>query len=290
MSSTQSETPYLLKGKFRHHEGYSMSPSTCVKRQRDGSTKHTRYYVSQKAIKQGYANCDLKSINAQQIEGLVISIVVSVLTEQREEYKQALSQKTETQLNAIYKTMIVGVTASSNRINVELSKATIDEVRMTLAKCLSGNTNQEHQTSLPVLIYEPKITENNNSIIAAVDVEIKKVDGKRFILSPDKTDLYKHNNSKQNPQILTALRDAHQLRIALNASSHKNVKETAKALKVNYLMMLRKLPLTTLSPYIQKLALAEELPERISLKHLLKVSQELSWKDQSLSLKLSELL
>lgn len=286
--NAQSETPYLLKGKFRHHEGYSMSPSTFKKKQKDGSIKKTRYYVSQKAIKQGYASCDLKSINAQQIESLVISVLISILVEQRQDYKSAVKQKTETELTMIYKQLLRGLTISPSRVNIEVSKAELNDIRMQLAKSTSDNRSGDEPTYLPVLVYEPKTSENQDSVIANIEIEIKQLDGRRLILGPNGSDLYRDTNTEPNPQILAAFRDAYSWRAALNKRNHSNAKEMAKALKVNYMMMLRKLPLTTLAPDIQRLVFEGPLPERISLKHLFNASQELSWQSQRLELSLNE--
>jgi len=85
--------PYLLKGKLRTHTGHAMSP-TSVHRpaKKNGVTEantskdkpmNTKrlvpYYVSQLAIKEGYKNCEIKSLNAQRLDQLVRGLVGQAL-------------------------------------------------------------------------------------------------------------------------------------------------------------------------------------------------------------------
>jgi DNA invertase Pin-like site-specific DNA recombinase len=65
--SHKTDVPFLLRGVMFDAEGIAMTPSYSMKR-----GKHYRYYVSTKAIRQGYSSTDLRSIPAEQIEPLVI--------------------------------------------------------------------------------------------------------------------------------------------------------------------------------------------------------------------------
>jgi len=76
---------HLLKGKIRTCEDFAMSPGSVhkVTKQADSSSgsRITRYYTSQKALKEGYANCPVKSINAGHLDDLVRAIVMDHVKE-----------------------------------------------------------------------------------------------------------------------------------------------------------------------------------------------------------------
>lgn len=69
------EIPALLKGLLFTEDGAATSPS--FTRKKNGRVY--RYYVSQTAIKQGYASCPIRSIPAGEIEGAVIDQVRALL-------------------------------------------------------------------------------------------------------------------------------------------------------------------------------------------------------------------
>ena len=67
--SCKSEQPYLLRGIIFDQHGWAMTPSHTSK----GKRKNYRYYVSTKAMKEGYSGTRLCSLPAEQIEPLVIA-------------------------------------------------------------------------------------------------------------------------------------------------------------------------------------------------------------------------
>lgn len=285
-SVVQTESPYVLKGKLRHYEGYSMSPSTFKKKHKDGSIKRTRYYVSQKAIKQGYASCDVKSINAQQIENIVISVLVNLLTENRDDLRSALEGKAECGRSTLFGGLLDKVVISSSKISVEIFRDQLNETRMALAKVHVGTENpvSDEAPSLPTLMYQPKIIESDNSVVASINVEIKKTGGTRVILNANGSEIYEEAIAKPNPKILATFRDAYRWRAMLDCGDYKNAKELASAENINYMMMLRNLPLTALAPEIQKAAFTGRLPKRVSIKLLTNAAQSVCWKTQSQTL------
>lgn len=288
-SVVQTESPYMLKGKFRHHGGYSMSPSTFKKKHKDGSIKRTRYYVSQKAIKQGYASCDVKSINAQQIENIVESVLVSLLTEGRDDLRSILECKVECERASLFAGLLKEVVISSSKISLEIFRGRLNEARIALARAHIGASDltSDEASNLPNLIYQPKVIESDDSVVASINVEIKRIDGARAILNTNGSEIYEEVSTKSNLKILAAFRDAYRWRGMLECGNYKNAKELASAENINYMMMLRNLPLTTLAPEIQKAAITGNLPKRVSLKLLTGVAHSICWTSQSQALPLS---
>ena len=287
-SVVQTESPYVLKGKLRHHEGYSMSPSTFKKKHKDGSIKRTRYYVSQKAIKQGYGSCDVKSINAQQIENIVVSVLMSLLIEGRDDLRSTLERKAECERSSLFADLLDKVVISSSKISLEVFRDTLNEARMALAKVHIGASNlaSDETSNLPTLIYQPKIIESDSSVVASINIEIKRIDGTRAILNANGSEIYDEISAKPNAKILAVFRDAYRWRAMLECGSYKNAKELASAENINYTMILRNLPLTTLAPEIQKAAFTGHLPKRVSLKLLTDATHSVCWKSQSQTLSL----
>lgn len=75
--------PHLLKGKLRTVDGFAMSPSSThrplTKKSETKQKRHVRYYISQKAIKHGFKNCPIKTINAEHLDELVRGLVLGQL-------------------------------------------------------------------------------------------------------------------------------------------------------------------------------------------------------------------
>lgn len=63
---------FPLKTLVKTETGSALSPST---------TKGIRYYVSQDAIKHGFKNCPIKSLNAKRLEALIMAYVINALPE-----------------------------------------------------------------------------------------------------------------------------------------------------------------------------------------------------------------
>ena len=72
------QTPFILKGIIFDCDGRAMTPHTSQKK-KDG--RYYRYYVSTRAIKEGYAAAPVKSLNAEEIEQLVIAQARKMIAE-----------------------------------------------------------------------------------------------------------------------------------------------------------------------------------------------------------------
>jgi len=64
------QTPFILKGIIFDCDGRAMTPSMSRK---NSTSPYYRYYVSMRAIKEGYAAARVKSLNAEEIEQFVIA-------------------------------------------------------------------------------------------------------------------------------------------------------------------------------------------------------------------------
>jgi site-specific DNA recombinase len=71
---SRAQTPALLKGLIFAPGGHAMTPSHTRK-----AGKLYRYYVATDAIRQGYAECPVRSVSAAEIEEAVVAQVRHVL-------------------------------------------------------------------------------------------------------------------------------------------------------------------------------------------------------------------
>ena len=73
-NGTQTQTPALLRGLIFAPGGHAMTPSHTRK-----AGKLYRYYVASDAIRQGYAECPVRSVPAAEVEEAVVSQVRPLL-------------------------------------------------------------------------------------------------------------------------------------------------------------------------------------------------------------------
>ncbi len=292
--ATRKHSPFLLQGKLRHHQGYAMSPSTSQKKIRGekGYIKHIRYYVSQKAIKHGYGNCKLKSVNAIQIEQLVIAVIDAQITERCDDHAASLYLRlAESAQHKYYREMLTRVTISPDKLMVEVDQQRLNELCIELkAKALDGDESEandlEKQTKRPALHYQPEVQTSANRLLITLKVQIKRIDGRRFILDEHGNDLV-INQNEHDPTVVNALRKSYQWRQAFEQEPKIPAVKLADQLGISSQVMLRRITLITLAPAIQKQILTGALPPRINLKQLIEASRILAWNNQMKFLQLS---
>ncbi|QYU68920.1 recombinase family protein [Leptolyngbya sp. 15MV] len=118
---------HLLKGKIRTSEGHAMSPGSvqrpvskrddCRRVRGDTARRIVRYYVSQKAVKQGFMTCPIKTINAAHIDDLIRGLVLDHL--KNHHHANLRDQQPETRDRWI-REVVHRVVVATDRITVEL--------------------------------------------------------------------------------------------------------------------------------------------------------------------------
>src|SRR5690606_2027211 len=115
-----------------------------------------RYYISQKAIKQGYTHCDIKTINASHLDELVRALVLDHL--QRESFD--ILREQEQQIRDYWlRTMIDRVRLAPDRLIIELNADHIEACKAHDWQNTSTNANTaDHEiTATPTSLYEPDV-------------------------------------------------------------------------------------------------------------------------------------
>jgi len=263
--------PFLLKGKLRTHDNFAMSPGSVQRPTKTGNRKRlVRYYVSQKAIKHGYKSCEIKTINAKHLDELVRAIVLNHLEQQG--IDRVANQTNETRDHWIRR-VIRTVTVGTGSLSIQLSRDAITECREhaweTVSSCEAGFRCQ----------YTPEIDERGKDVVLRFGIQIKKIDGKRLLLSPDGQDLILPERPAPEPHMVDAIGRAYRVHEKL-LKSGQPPSALARELNINSTLLYKALSLTHLSPQILRRALNGTLPPRTTMRDLYRAAGQLDWQKQ----------
>ncbi len=265
--------PHLLKGKIRTSDGFMLSPSSThrplTKRNETKQKRLVRYYISQKAIKHGFKNCSIKTINAEHIDELIRGLVLGHI-----QNDELLNQSPKIRDRWIRR-VIDGVTVSPDEVIVTLMVSELEKLRSHRFKASSTE-----QLPYPICLHKPRTEEFAESKILSLDIQIKKLDGRRMLLSAEGTDLIIPSKPEPQQHIVDAIGLAYRWHDELIKSGLKIV-EYSKKHGIARSRMIKLLPLTQLSPSVLKEALAGTLSSTITLDDLLRASKQLDWAKQA---------
>jgi site-specific DNA recombinase len=293
--------PYLLKGKLRTHEDFAMSPSTVHRPapapgSSGGNIQHkrlVRYYVSQKAIKQGYKNCDIKTINASHLDELVCALVLDYL--QRESFDTLRGREQDFQIRDHWlRTMINRVRLAPDQLTIELNADQIEACKQhdwpnthTHTNASEKDNEEEHKaTTTHTSLYQPEMQRRGKQITLTLAIHIKRLDGKRLLLSPDGQDLFLPSKPEPKDHIVTAIGHAYHWYQLLKRDNNLTIQALAKQRNTTASRIHKYLSLINLSPAILKRALTGHLPPRVTLTNLLQAAEQLDWQAQHIYLNL----
>ncbi len=213
---------HLLKSKLRTFDGHAMSPTSTHKKvatpQVDSALDDTapetsrapsrtrlfRFYVSQKAIKLGYAHCPIKTLNAELVDDLVRAIVLDHVDHTAAQATNASRPRTSTHdspasFTALRRAepalrdhwvreMIERVMIAPDSLAVEVRDdqvaACVEHVNTT-----STSTATSPASDTASCLFTPRIEHRPGITMLALAIAIKRYDGRRLILSPDGDDL-----------------------------------------------------------------------------------------------------
>ncbi|RNC81008.1 MAG: hypothetical protein ED559_04175 [Phycisphaera sp.] len=144
----------------------------------------------------------------------------------------------------------------------------------------------EESPGYPVCPFEPIVEDSGKLVRLTLKIQIKKLDGRRVLLSPSSQDLVIPSRPEPKPHIVRAIGLAYRWHQDL-VWGGMQIREYANANSIARMRILKLLPLTQLSPEILKRALTGALPDSITLNDLLAASTHLNWKRQSEFLGLS---
>ncbi|MGE3109553.1 MAG: recombinase family protein [Phycisphaerales bacterium] len=282
---------HLLKGKIRTFEGHAMSPGSVqrpVSKRKDvlsargaDARRIVRYYVSQKAVKQGFKTCPIKTVNAAHIDDLIRGLVLDHLKNQHN--ADLRGQEPEARDRWI-REVVHRVMVAPDRITVELVHnriaACVDEARE-----LGTNRPARKSTSpVPACPFTPEIEDRGQHLAITLHIQIKRHDGRRVLLSPDGHDLLTTVTPDGRPvardHLVRAVGLAFAWRRELLRTDH-TVESVAQRAGLTATRVHSILTLTHLSPSILRSVLTGALESSVTLADLLRAAQHLDWSRQA---------
>ncbi len=285
---------HLLKGKLRTFEGHAMSPGSTQRSTLEDAAvqdrRAARYYVSQKAIKRGFATCPIKMLNAGMIDDLVRALVLDHLARA---HSIDLRPHAPSLRDHWIREVIGRVVVAPDRIVIEA----VDERVGACAEAIKTEkppkpaSNSIPNPTVPTCPFTPSVAVQDGRTVITLAILIKRLDGRRMLLSPDGQDLLLSadpgGRACPHPQLVRAIGQAFAWRAdllrtgdtleSLAARSHQS------ATRVKQILVL-----TQLSPRILRAALTAGLPPRLTVNDLIESAQRLQWSQQETLLGLAK--
>ncbi|MEO0966566.1 MAG: recombinase family protein [Planctomycetota bacterium] len=263
---------HLLKGKLRTADGAAMSPtSTHRPAPTSGSSPNSkkrkrlvRYYVSQQAIKHGFASCPIKSVNAEHLDDLVRAAVLDHLD------RPDLASQPQITRDHWISEAIARVELSPDWLRIELDP----QACQRLAEHeLDEVADPEPR---PTCAYQPTVHRRSDRTTLDLNIQIKRHDGRRIILAPDGNDLVIPSQPEPKPHIVQAIGQAYAWHEELKSSAI-TVNQLAERESITSPYVHKMLRLTLLGPPVLEAALVGSLPPRTNLDDLLNATGQLDW-------------
>ena len=189
----------------------------------------------------------------------------------------------------VLRRLIETVTIGTSNIWIKLNKTEIDALQTELSE-ESFNDSRDDEENVPIanpfdIVYPAETQENNATITCKIAIQIKRHDGRRYILAPDGNAVVVPNVSNPSPQlnthqsnaILQAVAEVHLWKGQLE-SNNITVKQLAKQIGKSDTYLYGRLKLLYLSLTILKRITSHSLSPITSLKDLLKAANHLDWK------------
>jgi DNA invertase Pin-like site-specific DNA recombinase len=297
---------HLLKGKIRTCEDFAMSPGSVQKvaKRNDASvgSKAIGYYTSQKALKQGYASCPVKSINAGYLDDLVRAIVMDHVMKATSVNLRSLAND---QRDHWIRQVIERVVLAPDLLAVEIKPEEVKRVakesdvpgtsaglRARDRKCRGGRANQVATagSDIPACPFQVQVDDSGSRTKLLVGIQLKRVDGRRVIVSPSGDDLTLKFRADASPAarqyIIRAVGRAFAWHHEMFRHGTRAV-DIARRVKLTKSRIGQLLALTQLCPGLLAQIFRSELSPNVSLDDLLCAAKHLNWDEQQRMLKLA---
>jgi site-specific DNA recombinase len=272
---------YLLKGKLRTGDNFAMSPGSVHRPGKSKGQKHlVCYYVSQKAIKHGYRDCAIKAINTSHLDELVRAVVLGYLTSIS--FDRLACQPADVRDHWI-REILEAVDLTPEKLVVRLQTEKIEACR----EAEWDNPPAWESIQVPTCPYAPVVEERGRHIVLSLAIQIKRLDGRRLILSHDGRDLVLPTQPEPRPHLVNAIGLAYRWHGEL-LHSGISIAKLARSQGMSECWVRRILLLTQLGPEPLKRALNGTLLLSITLEDLLAAASDLDWSRQSRALGLAE--
>jgi hypothetical protein len=237
-----------------------------------------RYYINKAAALNGYAKSTLRTLNADELEGLAGSLLRSLIKDQDGLYKQWNEINCE-QKEQIVSACIIKFQITESEIRIEFDNKEIEKIRQ---KYLAQNICFTGEPSPDVARMNDKeviVSENGNVTTCCMPYIYKRYGGKKFITNSAGHEIKVPKTSK-NAGMITALITASQCYKMLEDGTHDSIVGLARHYKRDRSYISKIMKLDFLSPKIKGLVLDGQQPDTLTLLSLLQVAGQVDWKKQ----------
>ncbi len=297
---------HLLKGKVRTFEGHAMSPGSVQRPSsvEGGPMRFVRYYVSQKALKHGYRTCPIKMMNAGHLDDLVRAVTLDHLLIA---HRLDLGLHEASTRDHWVRELIETVVLAPDRLTVELRSDQIAACARSLrdeapptpgrasrsrsaarAPSTRGNRARVAARRCP---FTPQVEQRPGRTLLTLRVQIRRLDGRRVLLSPDGRDLLLASNGDNQPvprdHIVHAVGLAYAWQRELMATG-STIEAVARRAGLSPGRVHHLLRLTQLGPAALRAILTGSVAPSVTLKDILLTADRLDWSRQSEFLRLSD--
>lgn len=278
---------HLLKGKLRTAEGHTMSPGSVQrplrKGDRTGARRIVRYYISQLAIKHGYAACPVKSINAAHLDDLTRAAVIDHL---RVEQGIDIRPLPPEERDRCVRDVVRRVTLATDRVVFELDLRSARAPAVPDAGSVTRPAGQSETEafSVPACLFQPKVDHRDGLTLLSLDIRIKKLDGKRVLLTPEGSDLLLITDPDGAPIPRSNLVQAVALAIGFHRamlSQGTTLEELAERYGRSKSNIFKLLPLARLGPAVLRAVLTGAIAPSTTLNDLIAAAEHLDWDKQA---------
>ncbi|QYK48362.1 MAG: recombinase family protein [Phycisphaeraceae bacterium] len=284
---------HLLKKKLKTIEGVTMTPANTANLKGDRGKHIVRYYISLKACKQGYRTCPIGRVNAGLIDDLVRAMVLDRL---EAAHGLILDEIEATSRDHWVREIIESVVLGLDHIDVALSIAQIRACADALGEAArakpngrAGDRPRRRCHFTPQVRIEPSERQGirGGREVLTTELQIKRHDGRRLLLSPEGRDLVPRLNAAStlvpSPHIVRAIGQAFVLHEAV-MRTRGEVNAIADQHGIHRSRVHHLLHLTRLSPAAIRAALTGTLSPRIALEDLHDAADSLDWSLQAVRL------
>jgi hypothetical protein len=119
-------------------------------------------------------------------------------------------------------------------------------------------------------IERPKLSRDGRTMVVSIPISLRRIGGRKKVVTPANVAPWSPPPNRVDNTVVKALARAHRWRGMLESKAFANLRDLAKAEKINEAYLGRVLRLTLLSPTITEAILSGQLPDNVGLANLVK--------------------
>jgi site-specific DNA recombinase len=276
-SHLRTASPYLLRGLVFDADGYAFTCGAAKKKH-----KRYKYYISTQAVKKSYSDCPIKTISAPILEAVIIEQMRRILS--RPEWSKRVIDKVGSILNDKKPddTKIMKALQNFDVIWDELfpieqqrlaklliKRVTIHPKKVIISMRPFGIAGLVHEMLPDADIKIDNPTEDTPLDIT-IPVNFKMRGGRKYITTPEGTDLSSTRQVKFENNIMKAVVSGHRYQDMLDRDQNLTIKTLAQQEKLDHGYIAKSIRMTQLAPDIIEAILNGKQPHSLSLTDFMK--------------------